>query len=136
MINAAQIARALAPDVSTRSVADRLGCPWGRVQQVREACGVPTYRRGRRPAAPWRERYAAHTEPVAGGHMRWTGPAAESGTPVLSVQGRPVTVYRLLFQDEHGREPEGHVRPGCGYARCVAGGHLEDRRVREERVGR
>lgn len=133
MITDTQIAEALAPEVSTRSVAARLGCGWDRVQRVRQACGVPTYRRGRRPlASSWREIYTARTEAVAGGHLRWTGTVSEAGTPVLSVSGRPVTVYRLAFQDEHEREPEGHIRPGCSYSRCVAGGHLEDRRLRQE----
>lgn len=93
---------------------------------------MPAYRRGRR-TAPWREVFAACTQPVDGGHVRWTGRVSETGTPVISVQGRAVTVYRLQFGDVHGREPDGSVRPGCGYPRCVAGDHLEDRRLREER---
>lgn len=128
-----KIARALrSAEVSNLSVARQLGCRWREVDEVRRELGIPTYQRGRRPAAATAEAaYTALAVAVDGGHRRWTGATHPTGTPVLYLRTQAMTVYRLAFRIEHGREPEGNVRPTCGYPFCVAGDHLEDRRLRQ-----
>lgn len=84
------------------------------------------------PPGSWQEAFQARTVPVEGGHLVWKGATTgPSGTPVLAFGGQVETAYRLSFRWGHGREPEGNVRPRCAYARCVAGEHLTDRRMRE-----
>jgi hypothetical protein len=84
------------------------------------------------PATCWRDAFEARTVAVDGGHLHWTGArTGTSGTPVVAFGGQVETAYRLAFRWWHGREPEGNVRPRCGYPHCVAGEHLADKRIRE-----
>jgi hypothetical protein len=83
-------------------------------------------------AGSWREAFDARAVAVDGGHLHWTGATTgTSGTPVVAFQGQVQTAYRLAFRWWHKREPEGNVRPRCGYPCCVFGGHLADKRIRE-----
>lgn len=85
-----------------------------------------------RPAASWEDAFAQHTVAVEGGHLHWTGATSGgSGTPVVAFGGQVDTAYRLAFRWHHGREPEGYVRPTCAYPRCLVGGHLADRAMRD-----
>ncbi|WNI20323.1 hypothetical protein [Actinacidiphila sp. ITFR-21] len=89
-------------------------------------------RGGRAPsAASWEDAFAQHTVAVEGGHLHWTGATTGRGTPVVAYGGQVETGYRLAFRWHHGREPEGYVRPTCTYSRCLAGGHLADRVIRD-----
>ncbi|WP_434593466.1 hypothetical protein [Streptomyces sp. A5-4] len=83
------------------------------------------------PATSWEDAFAQRTVAVEGGHVHWSGAIGNRGTPVVAWRSQVETAYRLAFRWHHGREPEGNVRPTCGYPCCVAGGHLADRRLRE-----
>ncbi|WP_327415471.1 hypothetical protein [Streptomyces sp. NBC_01233] len=86
------------------------------------------------PCLSWEDAFLARTVAVEDGHVEWTGPLNEHGTPLLRVGTAGETAYRYAFRVHHGREAEGQARPRCGYPRCVAGGHLEDRVIRDARV--
>lgn len=85
-----------------------------------------------RPARQHHARYAspeaklaALTEPVDGGHVRWTGPM-DGPHPLLKHDGRRWPVSTLAFRQRYGREPIGTVRVGCDFPGCLAGAHLDD----------
>lgn len=128
------IARALdSAEVSNLSVVQRLGCGYMRVREVRARLGLPAYRRGRRVSeATWEEALAARILVGDDGHAHWAG-AEHHKTPVLNWRRRTETAYRAVFRQHFGREPEGNVGPWCEREHCVAGVHLEDRVMREER---
>ncbi|PWI09747.1 hypothetical protein DIZ27_14520 [Streptomyces sp. NWU339] len=132
-----QIVRHLtSSEVSNLSVAQALGVPWGRVNEVRQQLGLETYQRGRRvPEKSWEEAVRRRVKPVSGGHAVWTGNRHPNGTPVLSWRGRAQTAYRAVFRMHYGREPEGKVSHSvkCKAEYCVAGWHLEDRVIRARR---
>lgn len=134
-----QILRALLAkeEVSNRSVARRLGVSDRRVDEVRKRIGLPTYVRGRRsPYRSWEEAFTQQSEPVEGGHRRWTGTRERAGTPVVRHRASIQTAYRVAFRLHYGREPEGYVTQSCGIPGCVAGGHQLDRIMREaQRAG-
>jgi hypothetical protein len=91
-------------------------------------CGAPAAG----PASSWRDAFEARAVAVEGGHLHWCGATTgTSATPVVAFGGQVETAYRLAFRWWHGREPEGNVRPRCGYPHCVAGEHLADKRIRE-----
>lgn len=138
MISADEIAAALdGSEVSNLAVGRELGCSPERVRRVHAKEGVPVYPRGRRGSGEsWEEAFAARTLAVDGGHLDWTGPLSEHGTPVLRLGREAQTAYRYAFRVHHGREAEGKSGPMCGYPRCVAGAHLEDRVLREERLAK
>ncbi|EMF31093.1 hypothetical protein H114_00652 [Streptomyces gancidicus BKS 13-15] len=132
-----EIARRLtSPEVSNLSVARDLGVSWGRVEEVRRQLELPTYRRGRRvPESTWQEAVQRRVKETSDGHAEWTGNRHPNGTPLLSWRGRTQTAYRVVFRLHHAREPEGNIThvPDCQVEHCVAGGHLEDRRMRDRR---
>ncbi|WP_432001547.1 hypothetical protein [Streptomyces sioyaensis] len=78
----------------------------------------------------WRAAFAERTVDVEGDHLHWTGSTGRTGTPVLALNSQVETAYRVSFRWHYGREPEGNVRPACGYPGCVAGAHLKDRVLR------
>jgi hypothetical protein len=103
------------------------------VAATRRAFDLPAARAGRRRLhSSIEDAYQTHTEPVDGGHLRWTGPRNSSGVPIARHCDVPESVYRLGFRMRYGREPVGHAEPGCGMAGYVAGAHLEDRPMREK----
>jgi len=75
--------------------------------------------------------YAAGVEATGDGHARWAGPWSGRG-PEACFGGRRESARRVAFRLEHGREPVGHVKAGCGQPWCVARGHVEDRPMREQ----
>lgn len=119
-------------DVSNLAVARQLGCDYRRVAEVRKRAGVPPYVRGRRPIySSWEEAFTAQSEPVEGGHRRWTGTREKGGTPVVRYLSSIETAYRVAFRLHHGREPVGNVTRSCLIQGCVAGEHQMDRPMRE-----
>jgi hypothetical protein len=129
-----QILRALLAqdDVSNSAVAAQLGCGWRRVDEVRKRVGLPAYVRGRRPSyGSWAEAFNEQSEPVDGGHRRWTGTREKCGTPVVRYRAGIQTAYRVAFRLHNGREPEGNVTRSCKIPGCVAGAHQQDRAMRE-----
>ncbi|MGA5599553.1 hypothetical protein ACPCUF_00705 [Streptomyces griseoincarnatus] len=132
-----EIARHLtSAEVSNRSVAQKLGVSWGRVDEVRQRLQLATFRRGRRvPEQSWEEAVRKRLKKRDGGHAEWTGSRHPLGTPLLSWQGRSHTAYRAVFRLHYGRDPEGNIKhvPDCDVEHCVAGEHLEDRAMRDAR---
>ncbi|MGW2837349.1 hypothetical protein ACWCWD_06510 [Streptomyces sp. NPDC001493] len=101
------------------------------VTATRNALNMPAPARGGKPLRPIAETFAERTEPVGGGHLRWTGHVWRDTTPILGRQGKGLSAYRVAFELRHGRRPVGHARPGCGYPQCVAPDHIEDKPMRE-----
>ncbi|ONI48665.1 MULTISPECIES: hypothetical protein [unclassified Streptomyces] len=101
------------------------------VVTARDALQMPAPVRGRRAPRPIDTEFYARTEPVDGGHLRWTGHYAE-GSPKLGRQGGHLSAYRIAFKLRHDREPVGKATPGCGYPKCVAPDHVEDQPMRAQ----
>ncbi|MEU0627697.1 hypothetical protein [Streptomyces sp. NPDC005989] len=121
-------------DVSDLAVVRQLGCGYQRVAAIRKQFGLPAYTRGRRASyGSLEEAFTAQTEPVEGGHMRWTGTREKSGTPVLRWRTLLQTAYRVAFLMQYGRDPVGKVFRTCGIPTCVAGLHQADRPMRDAR---
>ncbi|MFE2712304.1 hypothetical protein ACFXKI_10005 [Streptomyces mirabilis] len=103
-----------------------------------EACKAEWSRRectpgpGRRPRQDsMKEAFLARVRPIDGGHAQWGGKTASTGLPLMLYRGTQQSAYRVAFRLHYRRSPKGLVKPTCGMAGCVAGGHLEDRVVRE-----
>lgn len=126
----ADIADMLRAGLPNQTIAARLRCDRKAVAKTRSALGLPKTPPGSR-GRPLADLIAARTEPVEGGHMRWTGTLNSAGSPVLNYRGAPKSVHRLVFINRHGREPVGKVRTGCDYPGCVHPDHVEDRPMRE-----
>lgn len=125
------VADMLRNGASTTEIMDTLHVGQRTVVAARTALGMPAPRRGGRPLRSIPELFHAHTEPVDGGHLRWTG-YLQKGVPLLGRRGGNLTVYRVAFELKHGRKPVGQVRATCGYPRCVAPDHVQDRPMRDQ----
>lgn len=101
------------------------------VQRTREALGLPAPKPGPRPPASFEDVFRAYATPAEDGHVRWTGAVSSSNVPAAWMSNKFRSAYRIAFELHHGREPIGRVKVACGTPVCVAGGHLEDRQIRE-----
>ncbi|MEU0667152.1 hypothetical protein ABZ508_02755 [Streptomyces lavendulocolor] len=110
-----------------------LGVCYATVKTARDAIGMPDPGAGRRPQQDPAAAFAARTEPVDGGHMRWTGTRATGGGTVMGLNGQYISGARLAFTLHHGRDPVGRVTAGCDYPGCIAPGHLTDQVMRQRR---
>ncbi|MFB6771113.1 hypothetical protein [Streptomyces sp. NPDC056337] len=103
------------------------------ISEVRHAEGIPVIPRPVPSRSP-EQTYTRYAEPYGDGHARWTGAWAgrmpQIQHPGPRGKGRKESALRVAFRMEHGREPTGYVRPGCGVSDCVARGHLTDRDMR------
>ncbi|MFJ3037765.1 hypothetical protein [Streptomyces tendae] len=99
-----------------------------RVAVIRREEGIG---RAPRPVRTFAEKWAANTEPAAGGHVAWTGRRRDGNTPSLVYRDREYSARRAAFIEHYGREPQGLVLPGCGWEPCVRPDHLEDRTIRQ-----
>jgi hypothetical protein len=113
---------------SNREIGKLLRTDTRHVAAIRAELGLP---RIESRTLTFEERWAAHTEPVDGGHVRWTGRLRDGTVPALLHNGRDSSVRRVAFERLHGRPPVGPVRPGCGFGPCVRPEHLEDRPMRQ-----
>ncbi len=60
------------------------------------------------------------------GHWVWTGARSAAGYGVVSVEGRPRLVHRVLWMRAHGPIPEGtEIDHLCRVRECVNPDHLE-----------
>lgn len=101
------------------------------VQRTREALKMPPPKTCRRlPGSP-EEAFHASTEPVDGGHLRWTGYANSNGSPRIGHGYKTYSAYAIAFRIRHDRAPVGRPKPGCDYPGCIAPDHVEDRPMRE-----
>lgn len=123
------IARILGEEtVSDAELAYRLDCKRDLVARVREALGQkPMPLPPHNVRLPHEERLVIFSEPVRGGHRRWLGSVSGHGMPVIDC----LSVPRIAFCLEYGREPVGRVLPGCGRRLCVAGPHQTDQPMRD-----
>lgn len=101
------------------------------VARTRAALGLPKAKPGYKAATSVEDLFWRRARPLDNGHMEWTG-TRTNGVPTVRHGGRAHTAYRLAFRIAHGREPDGHVRPGCGRDGCVAPACQTDRATRAE----
>jgi hypothetical protein len=95
------------------------------VGRIRRHLGLPNV--PRLPATPedaWRK----HVQDLPDGHQAWTGSVAGPGrTPVLRYgDGVMLTAGRIAYRIQHGTDPAGYAKPGCGMPHCVAPAHQLD----------
>ena len=130
----ARIAAMLRDGATYAAIREQLGVCSQRITgiRVRESIPLPDNRPGRRPyGVRTPEQALAHySQPAPDGHTHWTGPT-DGSKPKLWHGPRALNPLRVAFRLHHGREPQGHVRPGCTDPQCIAGGHLTDRTIRE-----
>ncbi|RPE40223.1 Homeodomain-like domain-containing protein [Streptomyces sp. Ag109_O5-1] len=131
----ADVAQMLRAGHSDRQIARQLGVHRDQVIRARRLLGIPAGPTFPQPKAV-EDLFRERVEEVDGGHLKWRGFRNERGTPVLKHRSRGAlrneTAYRVAWRLQHDREPEGLVLPGCGYDQCVAPGHVEDRRLRNQ----
>lgn len=113
-------------------IARRLGVDPSTPARARTVLGLPQPRPGKRAAATAEDLFWRRVRPLNDGHMGWTGYHTTGDVPALRHGGRIHTAYRVGFRIAHGREPEGHVRPGCDRDGCVAPACQTDRVTRAE----
>ncbi|MDX3024050.1 hypothetical protein [Streptomyces acidiscabies] len=126
------IADLLREGATTAQVRARIGASNSTIGMVRRALGLATRRPGKAPVTIT-EALARHTQEQPDGHTHWTGPRCD-GQPQLWSRGRYHSVRRVLFASHHGRAPDGWLRVTCDQPACIAGAHLSDRRIREQRA--
>jgi hypothetical protein len=124
-----EIVALLRQGLSDKQIGKRLRTNPKRAAQLRAELNLPATAV---VALTFAERWAANTEPVGGGHLRWTGRFRDGDTPAVTDGGRTVHVRRAAFERLHGRPPVGLVLPGCGRGDCVRPEHLEDRPMRDQ----
>lgn len=122
------IIRLLREGHSDKEIARRLHTRPQQAGRIRAELGLPDH--ANRPLS-FEDRWAANTEPVDGGHLRWTG-RHRGHTPAVLHEGRDASPRRIAFERLHGRFAEGRVLPGCGYGPCVRPEHLEDQAMRQQ----
>lgn len=115
--------------LSDKQVGLRLRTNPKRVARIRAAAGMASFENRR---LTFDERWAANTEPVDGGHIRWTGRLRDGTTPAVLHEGRDASPRRIVFERLHGRSGVGRVLPGCGFGACVRAEHLEDQVMRDK----
>ncbi|MEV7491455.1 hypothetical protein AB0O08_11945 [Streptomyces anulatus] len=123
------VAAALQQGVPQRHIMRDFHVSYDTVVATRAALRMPDPAPSTSPLRPIETEFYARTEPVDGGHLRWTSYYA-NGVPKLGRQGVIFSAYRVAFGLIHAREPVGQVRPGCGYPKCVEPTHLEDQTMR------
>lgn len=127
----AEIERLLREGRPDRAIAHQVGVHHVTVSKIHKALGLPRHPSGRKSYPTLAEAFHAHTEPVNGGHLRWTGNRAAGGTPRVMHAGHTYSAYRIAFLLRTGREPVGKALPGCDFDGCVAPVCMTDQRQRE-----
>jgi transposase-like protein len=125
------IANLLRQGLPHEEIVRRLGASRETIRRIRTDLGLPPARAGRPETyASLEDAYRANTEPVEGGHVRWTG-CTDTGSAYICFRKERITAGRLAFTLHHNRSPVGRVEISCDMAGCVAGAHLTDRRIRD-----
>jgi len=81
-----------------------------------------------RPVTPTqtRARFDAKVRRLPSGCHEWTGAKTSSGYGIFSLNGKPVTVHRWLYQQERGVLPQTlHIDHLCRNKLCVNVEHME-----------
>jgi hypothetical protein len=124
------IAELLHQGLSNAEISRRLHCDAKAVAKARTALGLPPHRPGKTPATGVEELFHARTEPIEGGHLRWTGHISRSGVTGVRFAGTFHTASQVAFRIAHGRDPEGYCLTECDYPGCVAPAHVDDEATR------
>ena len=125
----ADVVALLREGLSDKRIAKILRTSHMRVARIRADLDLPRYERTR---IALEQAWTARTQPVDGGHLAWDGFWREGIQPVLKHQGAEYSARRLAFRMAHGREPQGRVHAGCGWAPCVRPEHVEDQPMRDQ----
>lgn len=128
----ADVAELLHQGHSNLAIARATGAAPKTVAASRQALGIPPARPGRYKGSTLNSRFQERTEPLADGHMRWTGYRTNNGTPSIYYGGHAVTAGRMAFLLRWGREPIGRVKAGCDMHGCVAPDHVLDQPMRDQ----
>jgi hypothetical protein len=123
------IIRLLHDGHSDKEIGRRLRTDPQRAARIRAELGIPGH--VNKPLT-FEDRWTANTEPVDGGHLRWTGRLRDGTAPAVLHEGRDASPRRIAFEQHHGRPATGRVLPGCGYGPCVRPEHLEDQPMRAQ----
>ena len=127
----ADIAELLNAGIPRIHIARRLHVDPATVRHTAEALGLPAPARGRATVhATVEDTFHAQTEPLDGGHLKWTG-YTEGRLPMLFFRSQRIPAPRVAFRLHYGRAPEGQITRTCEVEGCVAGLCLADRLVRE-----
>ncbi|MEU3613444.1 hypothetical protein ABZ725_14170 [Streptomyces sp. NPDC006872] len=125
----ADIVQLLREGLGNVRIADTLGVRRDRVARIRAEEDIsPCERTWPTQGVTLEQKWTAHTQPVTGGHMRWTGPMR--GTTPNFCHGGNQSARRVAFRLGHGRDPVGPVLPGCGHDWCIAPDHTTDTPMR------
>jgi hypothetical protein len=127
-----QVKNLIREGLSDKQVGKRLRTSPKRVAGIRAELGLPS---GANRLLTFDDRWDANTEPVDGGHIRWTGRLRDGTNPAVLHEGRDASPRRIVFERLHGRPATGRVQPGCGYGPCVRPDHLEDQVMRDQLDG-
>lgn len=126
------IAELLHQGLSDREICRQVHCDPRTTARTRDALGIPRNPPGRpRSATSLEAAFRARTEPVDGGHLRWTGYLSTHGTPRFKYGKTFLTARRVAFKIRTGREPHGNALPSCDFPGCVAPDHIDDQRIRD-----
>ncbi|MEU1800822.1 hypothetical protein [Streptomyces sp. NPDC019937] len=128
----ADIAALLHQDLPDHAIVQQLHVSSRTVARTRAALRLPKAKPGTKAAATLEAAFRARTEPVAGGHLRWTGHWTKNNVPGLRYGGHFHTAHRVAFRIRTGRDAEGNARPECDYEGCVDPAHVQDAREREQ----
>ena len=116
--------RALLTEHSDNAIARTLGVDRAAVRRIRGEAGIP--RVAALYATP-EEKWQAHTRPVDGGHLEWTGERAKAtGSPVMRLREVSYSPAAIAYRIKHGRDPHGYVKADCNMPGCLAPDHVED----------
>ncbi|MFE4397193.1 MULTISPECIES: hypothetical protein [Streptomycetaceae] len=119
---------------STAAVAAELHMDRRAVRQLRIDAGIPALPGGTPQRLTVEEKWRSHTRRTRGGHMTWTGEHTSAGGRVMRHSGTAYSAHRVAYRIQHGTDPEGHAKSGCGRPGCVAPEHQID--TAERRVVR
>ena len=111
--------------LSNAEVGRRLHVERQLVGRLRHELGIPP---SPRQPLTVEEKWRARVREVDGGHLEWTGAVASNPTrtPVMRYGTQLHTAGRIAFRIQHGHDPVGHAKPGCGLRHCVAPAHQID----------
>lgn len=117
---------------SNTRIMRELRCDKQRVRRIRTELDLPDYV----PAEQTRtleEKWASHTQPLDGGHLKWTGERANAtGTPIMRYKEASYSPAAVAFRIRHGREAEGYAIAACDMKHCVAPDHVNDETGRQQ----
>ncbi|MEV8418764.1 hypothetical protein AB0P45_35090 [Streptomyces niveus] len=82
---------------TNRAISRATGAAPQTVARYRQALGLPPTPLGHFTGNTLQSRFDARTEPLPGGHMRWTGALTSRGTPTVSYGRRQWSGLRMAF---------------------------------------